>query len=76
MSVREATVDEGAEGMTSKFELLTPHFTGHIPLSAAESPTIRAGQRVTVSISPGRDRIGEKVYDWLAGWLERRGAAW
>ena len=56
----------------SGYQLFEPRFNGTVTLTAAQSATVRAGQRGVVSLSDYRETLGGYLYRTAAHWLRNR----
>ena len=75
--VRNTTRRDGERGNSplDSMELLTPRFTGSVPLSKEQSCQVRTGQRATVGLCAQRHSLGEHLFYLFDQWLRRRVAS-
>jgi len=63
---------EHSENSEDSFELLSPRFTGVVPLSKSESRSLFAGQQGQVSCRPLSESIGQHLYYAATDWIRQR----
>jgi len=69
LPVRKVDQDSSATG--ADYQLLSPRFTGIMPLDAAHSRLVPAGRRAHVALRP-RESVGQHLWQLLTDWVDRR----
>jgi len=70
LAVRQRS-DAAAQAGAETYELLAPRFTGIMPLDAAASQCVRAGQRALVAVHPYQS-LGGRLYRVFVQWADTR----
>ena len=68
---RKAADENDSQTATETYELLTPRFVGVVSLSTAQSRSLRAGQRGTITFRTHRESIGSHLYTLSSRWVRR-----
>jgi putative peptide zinc metalloprotease protein len=72
MPVKARTPAENDADQTTRWQLLTPIFTGQVLLSPSQSAGLHSGQLSTVSFQSAMESRWRRLNRWASHWVERQ----